>query len=417
MKTAIHLPALFAQLGSWRYFTTVMRLEDVQDRISFADEIAEIRPGKQLSDLIQRALTEGRSAEIAAYLIENEDRFFNSLVVAVYGGDPTWIEFDVKPARGAVGDIPEWAASAFGFLHLSGGETLFALDGQHRLAGIKEALKQKAPLGDERVSVLFVSHALSDEGRRRTRKLFTTLNKTAKAVNKSEIIALDESDTGAIITRRLVEEHPFFCRGQVLAKWGAANLSATDGRHFMTIINLYDIVSYVLTTIVTDLDPKKRALLKDIRPDDRALEEYQKKVAGFFEAVAAAVPELKEYFAASDKEAWAIIMRERHERKNVLFRAVGWQVFTRLASRTKGEGGWRAATKRLGALPRRFTDIPYRGVLYEPTEERIAVGRTRLTIQLLLYMLGEDLDAAKLRKDYAAALGTDTSRLPRRVRT
>ena len=51
-----------------------------------------------------------------------------------------------------------------------------------------------ADLGDDEVSVIFVSHRDDAAGMRRTRALFTTLNKTAKPVNKSEIIALDESD-------------------------------------------------------------------------------------------------------------------------------------------------------------------------------------------------------------------------------
>ena len=44
----------------------------------------------------------------------------------------------------------------------------------------------------------------------RTRRLFTTLNRYAKPVKKSEIIALDEDDIIAIITRELVEKYPLF---------------------------------------------------------------------------------------------------------------------------------------------------------------------------------------------------------------
>jgi DNA sulfur modification protein DndB len=196
-------------MGDWHYYTTIMQLEDVAKRIEFADKVNEIRPGRQLSDLIQRAFKDGRAKEIGKYLLNEADHFFNALVVAVYGGDPEWMEFEVTPAAGArtsrePQNVPEWARSAFGYLVLSGEETLFALDGQHRLAGIKLAVPQKATLGKERITVIFVSHKRTDAGRRRTRKLFTTLNKMAVPVNKSEIIALDEADTGAIITRRLV---------------------------------------------------------------------------------------------------------------------------------------------------------------------------------------------------------------------
>lgn len=365
----IHLPALSAQMGDWKYFTTVMRMRDVAERIRFASEINEVRPGHQLSDLIQRALKEGRPVDIAKYLINESDHFFNSLVVAVYGGDPEWMEFDVNPAAGARtqksgDDVPEWARSAFGYLHLSGGETLFALDGQHRLAGVKLAVQARDEIGNEMLSVIFVSHKRSEAGRRRTRKLFTTLNKMAKAVNKSEIIALDESDTGAIITRRLVEGHPFFSQGQVLTTYGTTNLSATDATHFITIITLYDVVTYVLGYIVNSLDGEDRAELRYVRPSDDELEGHYKRVVSFLERLVTSIPELKEYFSKTGDAAQAIVKRERFTNKNVLFRAIGLTLFLRLTPPLiKEEGSPIAAIKVLAILPRRFTDTPFRNVL------------------------------------------------------
>jgi len=64
----------------------------------------------------------------------------------------------------------------------------------------------------------------------RTRRLFTTLNKTAKAVTKGEIIALDEDDVMAIVVRNLVENHPHFTEQRVLIV-AQANLPATNDVH------------------------------------------------------------------------------------------------------------------------------------------------------------------------------------------
>jgi DNA sulfur modification protein DndB len=420
----IHLPALSAKIGDWQYYTTIMRLGDAAERIRFASDINEIRPGHQLSDLIQRALTEGRAAEIGKYLVNEGDHFFNALVVAVYGGDPEWMEFEVNPTAGAgtakdSTQVPDWARSAFGYLRLSGTETLFALDGQHRLAGIKQAVALKAAIGDEQVSVIFVSHKRTDVGRRRTRKLFTTLNKTAVAVNKSEIIALDESDTGAIITRRLVEEHPFFSKGQVLSKYGTTNLAATDSTHFITIIKLYDIVTYALGNIVNSLTREERIKLRYVRPKDAALEKYHASIVSFLELLITRIPELESYFSKDGADAKAVIQQERFENKNVLFRAVGLDIFMRLTTLvSKESGGIQVAVDSLVTLPRRFTDKPYREVLYSTSEEKILLGRTRLTIRLLRHMLGyTDGDSAELRKAYAEALGEDvtTIRLPNRI--
>lgn len=423
-KRPIHLPALSGQMGDWRYYTTIMRLGDAAEWIQFASEVNEVRHGHQLSDLIQRSLKSGRAAEIAKYLKNEEDHFFNALVVAVYGGEPEWMEFNVNPAPGVragrgTSEVPSWARSAFGFLHLSGAETLFALDGQHRLAGIKLAVDDKTAIADERVSVIVVSHKKTEAGRKRTRKLFTTLNKTAVAVNKSEIIALDESDTGAIITRRLVEEHPYFSRGQILAKYGSSNLSATDSEHFMTIIKLYDVVTYLLGYVVNSLTREQRVELRYVRPSDAAIEAHYKRVANFFEKFVAAIPELKTYFEKTGNAAKAVVKHQRFTQKNVLFRSVGFEVFTRLTpALLEDEGSLKAAISVLAKLPRNFTDKPYANVLYNVSEERILPGRTRLTIRLLKHMLGfDDRDSAALRRAYAEALGEDpnSTKLPRRL--
>ncbi|EGQ9294307.1 DNA sulfur modification protein DndB, partial [Vibrio vulnificus] len=85
MDKRLVLPCLRGFIGSWTTYSCMMRLSDVSELIGFADELHQI---EKLSDKIQRELNKERAIEIKDYLIENEDRFFNSLVVAVYDGDP-----------------------------------------------------------------------------------------------------------------------------------------------------------------------------------------------------------------------------------------------------------------------------------------------------------------------------------------
>ncbi|MGH9915370.1 MAG: DGQHR domain-containing protein [Pyrinomonadaceae bacterium] len=424
-RKSIYLPALSAEMGDWQYYSTVMRMGGAADYIEFASAVAEIRDGKQLSDLIQRALKDGRPMEIAKYLAGDSEHFFNALVVAVYGGDPEFMEFDVhissqSRAKKYSTQVPAWAGSSFGYLHLSGKETLFALDGQHRLAGIKLAVEQKPSLADEKVTVLFLSHKTTDLGRQRTRKLFTTLNKTAIPVNKSEIIALDESDTAAIITRRLVETHPFFSNGQVKTEYGATNLPAADSKHFMTIIKLYDLVTYTLTYLIGSPDRDQRARLKYQRPKDDDLEKYYRGVVRFLETFINSFPELKEYFSKTGADARHVIRSERHVNRNILFRSVGLEIFLKLLPVLKtDQGSLSKAILTLTLLPRRFTERPFLGVLFSASEEKILSGRTRLSIRLLRYMLGYDSQKiVELRKAYAEALGQDGTivRLPNRIK-
>ncbi|MBE7417372.1 MAG: DGQHR domain-containing protein [Ideonella sp.] len=238
-----YLPALRGRLGDWAFYSVLMTLKQVAEKVNYAKEVHN---SVKLSELIQRELDDKtRAGEIGNYLLTNEDRFFNSLVVAVYDGDPEWHEFhNLKPISSDINvdDIDYGSRYSVGYLSLSGSEKLFALDGQHRLAGIRSALAQDESIGEDEVSVIVVAHHTSAAGQKRTRKLFTTLNKTAKPVSKSEIIALDEADAMAITARHLVEGDRRFSDKLVHIKSKQPNLPQTDREHLITLINLYDCV-------------------------------------------------------------------------------------------------------------------------------------------------------------------------------
>ena len=54
------------------------------------------------------------------------------------------------------------------FLRLDGTQTFFAIDGQHRVEGIKQALKKNSELEKEEVSIIFVAHQNDSSGMERT---------------------------------------------------------------------------------------------------------------------------------------------------------------------------------------------------------------------------------------------------------
>ena len=87
MSKEIVLPALRGLMGDWVYYSCLMGLDELSSRVHYAKEIHN---NKALSDMIQRQLRAGRSAQIAEYLKMQTERFFNSLVIATYGGQPNW---------------------------------------------------------------------------------------------------------------------------------------------------------------------------------------------------------------------------------------------------------------------------------------------------------------------------------------
>ena len=389
------LPALRGVFGDWAYYTCLMSLADIAARVKFADQIHQ---SKALSDLIQRKLKDARADDIAAYLKSNPERFFGSLVVAVYGGDPAWHELDeIKPQHKdfKASEVSEDAVASLGFLSFTGEEDLFALDGQHRLAGIQKAIVGQEELSEDEVSVIFVSHRKDAAGMRRTRALFTTLNKTAKPVNKSETIALDESDVMAIVTRRLIETNPKFSDKRILVV-DTPNLPTTNHTHLTTIQNLYD----VLTTLFSKVKAKTSIkILSFKRPSDTDLDGYYDYAVNYFQLLAKAAPELDAFFKAANG-ATVVAANRNDSGGSILFRPVGQIMFAHIAEALVNKMDLPTAIKLMGKLPRELKKAPYRDLLWNRSSKTLNLKNQVLVRRVLLYMLGHAAvgdTAAKLR--------------------
>lgn len=400
MKT-LYLPTLRGIFGDWIYYTSLVPAYEVAARIRFAHDL-HIK-NRQLSDMIQRELKSGRSEEIAEYLQRN-DRFFSSLVVAVYGGDPAWHEFgDIKSERKdiSISDIPDFAKNSLGFLSLSGEEQLYALDGQHRLAGIKLAVDSKAEARNDEVSVVFVAHQNTVKGMQRTRRLFTTLNRRAVAISTFEGIALDEDDAMAIITRRLVEEHPYFSGARVSFSH-TPNLAPNDHKAFTTITNLYEVLT-VLFTKIRGGDSEK---LKFSRPSEEELEELYTYAIKYFDLLAKVFPPLRKFFDA--KNFATIVAKNRtHAGGHVLFRPAGLRMLTDVVGELRKRYTLIRSINLLANVPTQLNEEPYLGVLWSEVPPKMINGGRALARKLLLYGLGEPANETRLAEQYRKKVGIE----------
>jgi len=122
----LYLPSLRGIIGDWVYYPTLMKLKDIAERVSIADEIYQ---SKTLSEMVQRVIKSTRGNEIKNYLIKQEQRFFNSLIVATYGGNPSWYDITRIESSGQLldtDDIPEDVVAGIGILSLNGAEAFSA---------------------------------------------------------------------------------------------------------------------------------------------------------------------------------------------------------------------------------------------------------------------------------------------------
>lgn len=339
-----------------------------------------------MSTLIQRELKTKRGREISSYLENEKERFFSSFVVALYGGSPQWYPTDLMPDEDEVDmdSVSEDALNTLGFLRLSGEEKLFALDGQHRLAGIKNALKKGIAIGEDEVSVIIVAHKNDPIGLRRTRRLFTTLNKKAVAVSKGEIIALDENDVMAIVSRMLIEETGLFS-GKRIAIKTTNNITERDRESLTTIGNLYDLLTIVFSRIKDGVSPS--SLKNGPRPKDEELAEYLQLSIDFFELLSESFKPLNEFFKSNNQEL--IVRKYRGEfGGNVLFRPIGLSIFFEVIASLCKDHSLEESIVIASTLPTDLSEYPFVDALWLQKTSRINSKAKTVVRDVLLVEAG-----------------------------
>lgn len=319
----IDLPCLRGRMGDWYYYVTILKFSDVSDRIKLPEEINHKYndPNLKLSEWIQRDIDLKRITPLVNYL-KTEQRFFNSLILGIYDGKPRWHDIAFEKSKFATSEEEiNYFSSTFGILSLNGDESIFALDGQHRAFGIREAIKAGQDIKNDEVAAIFVAHKATEEGSIRTRRLFSTLNRYAKPVSQAETIALSEDDNSAIITRRIVDTNDIL-KARVLTTKNRA-INPSNSTDFTNIMVLYDMVRIYLTDSPV-FSIKVMGYAKKSYEETRVSEAQLKKDQGRFEVLlfkfVNAIPELKAYFNGGT-------INRKSDNCSLLFRPIGQLVF------------------------------------------------------------------------------------------
>ena len=300
------LPVIRGHIGDWRYYVGVMKFKDVAKFVT--PSVDEFCNPSCLNDLLQRQLTENYKS-IAKYLIKEEQRFFNAIVLAIYDGDPKWLEIEFGE------DYEEY--NNVGFLSFNDDLQVFPVDGQHRVKGIIEAISRNQELVNEEVPVIFIAHRNTIEGKKRTRKLFSTLNRRAKPVGDNYQIALDEDDVVAIVTREIVEEFSLFQGDRLLN--GKKQIPASNVSAFTSLLALYQCNEFLIKSKLK-LSDKNFKEYKLYRPDEDVIEEVYKYVKAYWYEFISNVTVIKEYI---NKEVNPAVEYRNKAGGNLLFRPIG----------------------------------------------------------------------------------------------
>ena len=378
------LPAIRSLVGDWITYITSMSFKDIDKLVKSPDEIHR---RKGLSEWIQREAIDSHAQDIANYIEATPQRFLGSLIIGVYDGRPNWAPLNINFKIDQLELTEEQRDSVeakLGLLHLSGDEKLFAIDGQHRVSGIKKAigkLGQDNIIAKDEVNVIFVAHdESSQEGKLRTRRLFTTVNKKAKPISKSATIALDEDNGFAIVTRNLIAQHWLFEDDrQHISYTSTGSISPKDEKTITSVVGLYEITK--------DLYGKKKTYFESKRPNDSELEQHLLCVTTFLDEILTRCPELNEVFIKREKTT----RYYREELNHLLFRPVGQRAFARATQLLISRGlTIKAAVSSLLEAEMNISLHDWHNILWDPIGENMITNKLALAETQLLKLCGHE---------------------------
>lgn len=237
-------------------YTGKMKISEIADRIQLGSDMSFMKnkidestkkviiDEENADQILQRIPTWDRKKELTGYLVSNNFRKFTTILTVV---TPAWVEdphhenwsADGKALKDAIEFEALDSKGEIGLIDLNG-HGIFALDGQHRVMGLKglkelsnthkfqeknkngkdmrastmdewmenygiDDISEITQILNESISIEFVPSVLTGETREeatiRLRNIFFNINTNAKKIDSNEQTIMDEQNTFAILAR------------------------------------------------------------------------------------------------------------------------------------------------------------------------------------------------------------------------
>tara|TARA_B100000579_G_C22830366_1_gene855558 strand:- start:501 stop:2162 length:1662 start_codon:yes stop_codon:yes gene_type:complete len=350
-----------------------------------------------IDDVMQRAPDWTRQLELTHYLLRSNHKFTSILAVI----QPNWINVpessnwgdDGRALKDAIDFEPLDSSSSIGLLNLED-KTIFALDGQHRIMGIKgiEALSNgqlkylnkngsenkkggmidtevflskfkvtrahlDTILNSETLSIEFVPAVVHgetrEEARIRLRNYFTDVNTYAKKIKKGEEAMLDETDGFKIVGRKVGLSHSLFQSNDDKAP---SRINMTDqsipkeSNWITTLEAITNISENYLSAIDSDRREAWGPLFKEvkIRPPEGEIKKGMKELSKFFDLMSEidvfkklqrgeSIKYLREFPEKDPKKK--SYEKTKDYLGHLLLRPIGQQILAQAVGELVGKGG------------------------------------------------------------------------------
>lgn len=379
----MRIPAIKGKIGETIYYIANLSFQQINHLVKRVD--SELHTSTSLKEEIQRSLSDNY-IKIKQYILTREDHFFNSLVLAVYDGLPVWTEI-----RYELED--EWYHNV-GVLHFNGEEKIFPVDGQHRVEGIKAALRENPNIANETISVILIGHNNTPEGMEKSRRIFSTLNRYAKPVRLGDIIALDEDDVVAITTRLLLENFPLFTRDRIKSS-NSKSIPPTDKKCFTTLMTLYDchIELFKYYKFRGEISSGKLKDYLRVRPDDETISGFYNFLNEFWNAFKDCFTEIGRYIADTSLNA-AEQYRDTENGGNIFFRPISLFPFISAIvtiSSKLPEQNLFDVMMEFRNINRTVSSEPWNKVIWNPITHKMVMRNQSLVKYLFMHMYNHDI--------------------------
>jgi DGQHR domain-containing protein len=459
-----------AEMGGTESYLGAVTLEWFAERVRFASQLPlfreKIDPDTKkvvidkdtVHEVLQRPIDYSRQAVLAQYLAARPKHKFPPVLVVI---NQPWVDnreadewdADGRALRSAADFTPLDSSGKYGNLDVSEGIQIFALDGQHRLLGVKGLMdlikygrlpvldksgKEKSSghitiedlednygirnsdlqqLGKELIGVEFISAVVPGESRleakRRVRSIFVHVNKMASPLTAGQLHQLDDDNGYALVAKSAATNHTFLSGGDGKRVNWENNTISTRSTNFTTLQALTEMARGLLgeQTKYRKWGPSDKGLIP-MRPDDVELDEATSLFNQFINNL-----QLLPSVVRAVQGTSVVTLRNFEEEVengegNLLFRPVGQTALATAIGVLLHDGGSLDTiflkVSQLDAAGR-FSGIDkpgsiWYGVLYDPNKKRMQVSGEKLAVRLLVYLLGGGLADEALREDLRSAV-------------
>lgn len=206
-----------------------------------------------------------------------------------------------------------------------------------------------------------------------------------------DIVALDEDNGLAVVTRRLIDEFPLFAQGDLISDSGSVNIPDKHSHAVTSILGVFHIVKW--------LYPRKpsswpsRVLVQRTRPDDAMLDEIYQYNCRYWMLLTKKIPEYKR--TLSERRGRPGDYRVGPS-NHLLFRPAGQAAFARAVECLVSRGSTLdKAVARLTAKTHFAVSSPYwHEILWNPVGNKM-LWDTAAAETMLLAEIGEPARSPK----------------------